>query len=126
VPIYHAEFIYQNIVAGLISGLGLIVALAGIFAFKKLKTTVDPRYPQKARKLVIVGIYKYSRNPMYLGMLLAIIGFVISLGSLPGILIIIFFVIFITKYQIQPEEIALQQKFGDDYISYSKNVRRWM
>jgi len=126
VPIYHADFVYQNIIASVISGAGLIVALPGIFAFKKLKTSVDPRYPQKVSKLVIIGIYKYSRNPMYLGLLLAIIGFVFFLGSLAGILIVILFVLFINKYQIQPEEIVLQQKFGDDYINYTKDVRRWI
>lgn len=125
-PLYQAEFVCQNIMAGVISCAGLIVSLAGILAFKKRKTTIDPRYPAKANKLVINGIYKYSRNPMYLGMLLAIVGFVIFLGSLPGILIIILFVIFITRYQIQPEEIALQNKFGDVYIDYTKHVRRWL
>ena len=92
-PLYQAEFACQNVMAGAISCAGLIVSLAGIFAFKKRKTSIDPRYPAKANKLVIHGIYKYSRNPMYLGMLLAIVGFVIFLGSLAGILIIILFVI---------------------------------
>ena len=125
-PIYHTDFVFQNIIASVISGVGLVVALSGILAFKKLQTTVDPRYPHKASKLVIIGIYKYSRNPMYLGMLLAIIGFVIYLGALAGIFIAIFFVLFINKYQIQPEEIVLLQKFGDDYSNYTKDVRRWV
>lgn len=126
VPIYRIEFVHQNIFASVVSGAGLIVALSGILAFRKLKTTVDPRYPEKARKLVIIGIYKFSRNPMYLGMLLALIGFDIFLGSIPGIFIIVFFVWFINKFQIHPEEIVLRDKFGEDYINYTKQVRRWV
>jgi len=126
VPIYRVKFVYQNLTAIVISGTGFIIGLLEIFVFKKLKTTVDPRHPQKASKLVIIGIYKYSRNPMYFGMLLAIIGFVIYLGSLAGIIIVVFFVLFINKYQIHPEEIVLQRKFGDNYSNYSKNVRSWI
>ncbi|MFC1523722.1 methyltransferase family protein [Thermodesulfobacteriota bacterium] len=126
VPILHVKFMYQNIVASVISGSGFFVALSGILAFRKLKTTVDPRYPEKVSKLVIIGIYKHSRNPMYLGMLLALIGFVIYLGSPSGTVIICLFVSFINKYQIVPEEKVLQEKFGEDFAHYTRSVRRWV
>lgn len=124
-PIYQAEFVCQKVMAGIFCGAGLSVSLTGILAFKKLKTTIDPRCPGKANTLVINGIYSYSRNPMYLGILLAMAGFVIFLGSFSGLIIIILFVIFITRYQIIPEEIVLQNKFGEAYTNYSKHVRRW-
>ena len=125
-PLYHIKFIYQNIVAGSLIGIGAIVALAGIFAFIKLNTTVDPRYPEKTRELVIIGIYKYSRNPMYLGILLVITGIAVYFGALSSVFAVSLFVTFINKYQIVPEEVSLQEKFGESYTHYALNVRRWL
>ncbi len=125
-PLYHIKIIYQNIIACAFIGLGAIVALSGVFAFIKLSTTVDPRCPEKASELVIIGIYKYSRNPMYLGILLIIIGFTVYLGAFSNIFVILLFVVFINKYQIVPEEVALQKKFGKSYTQYIQNVRRWL
>ena len=125
-PIYHIKFIYQSIVAGTLIGIGAIVALSGVFAFIKLNTTVDPRYPEKASELVIIGIYKYSRNPMYLGILFVITGIAVYFGALSSVFVISPFVAFINKYQIVPEEVALQEKFSENYTRYAQNVRRWL
>ncbi len=125
-PLYHIKFIYQNIFACALIGIGAIAVLSGIFAFIKLSTTVDPRYPEKARELVIIGIYKYSRNPMYLGILLVITGIAVYFGALSSIFVVSSFVIFINKYQIVPEEVALQEKFSESYTHYAQNVRRWL
>lgn len=125
-PIYHIDFNYQNHIARVLIGIGAIVAVAGISAFRKLNTTVDPRYPEKAKNLVIIGIYKYSRNPMYLGILLILTGIVVYSGALSNILVLFLFVAFINKYQIIPEETALQDKFGESYSQYTRNVRRWL
>jgi protein-S-isoprenylcysteine O-methyltransferase Ste14 len=125
-PLYDIKFIYQNVVACASIGTGAIVALSGIFAFIKFSTTVDPRYPEKASELVIVGIYKYSRNPMYLGILLIITGIAVYFGALSSIFVVLSFVVFINKYQIVPEEAALQEKFGESYTRYAQNVRRWL
>lgn len=125
-PLYQVKFIYQRIVACALVGMGAIATIAGIFAFIKLSTTVDPRYPQKASKLVIIGIYKYSRNPMYLGILLAISGIAVYFGALSSIIVVLSFVAFMNKYQIAPEEAALQEKFGESYTHYLRNVRRWL
>lgn len=126
VPLSRIQFIYQHIAAFTVAGLGAVVALSAVYAFIKLKTTVDPRRPERARELVIVGIYNYSRNPMYLGILLAISGAALYWGALSSILVIIFFVGFIRKYQIEPEEAALRKKFGDQYARYARRVRRWL
>jgi protein-S-isoprenylcysteine O-methyltransferase Ste14 len=125
-PIYHIKFIYQSIVAGTLIGIGAIVALSGVFAFIKLNTTVDPRYPEKASELVIIGIYKYSRNPMYLGILFVITGIAVYFGALSSVFVISPFVAFINKYQIVLEEVALQEKFSENYTRYAQNVRRWL
>jgi len=125
-PLYHIKFIYQSIVVWVLIGTGVIVALSGIFAFIKLNTTVDPRCPEKASKLVIIGIYKYSRNPMYFGLLLVITGIAVYSGSLSSIFVVASFVAFITKYQIVPEEVTLQEIFGESYVHYAQKVRRWL
>ena len=125
-PLYHIEFIYQNTVGYVLIGAGLCVALSGIFTFIKLKTTVDPRYPEEASELVIIGIYKYSRNPMYFGITLVLSGIAVYFGALSSIFAIVLFVAFISKYQIVPEEIALRIKFGESYEHYVRNVRRWL
>jgi protein-S-isoprenylcysteine O-methyltransferase Ste14 len=125
-PIYHITFNYLNIVGCFFIGIGVFVAALGVFAFIKLNTTLDPRYPDKARELVIVGIYKYSRNPMYLGILFVLIGFTVYFGALSNVILIFLFVAFINKYQIVPEESALLKKFGKSYSHYSNSVRRWI
>ena len=125
-PLYYLNFDYQKIVAGVLTGAGAGVALSGVLAFGKLSTTVDPRYPEQASELVIIGIYKYSRNPMYLGILLVLIGIAVFFGALSSVFIIYLFVIYINKFQIVPEEMALQEKFGGRYTQYARNVRRWM
>lgn len=125
VPLYHIKYVYQGIVASILIGIGVIVAISGIVSFIKLRTTVDPRYPEKASELVIIGVYKYSRNPMYLGILLIITGMAFYLGALSNIFVVGSFVAFINKYQIVPEEVALQDKFGESYTHYAQNVRRW-
>ena len=72
------------------------------------------------------GIYKYSRNPMYLAILMVLIGVSVYLGALSSILILLIFVIYINQFQIVPEERSLEQKFGDSYRQYAKGVRRWV
>jgi protein-S-isoprenylcysteine O-methyltransferase Ste14 len=125
-PLYHIKYIYQNIVACALVGTGAIVALSGVFTFIKMDTTVDPRCPKKASELVIIGIYKYSRNPMYLGVLFVITGSAVYFGALSNVIVVSFFVVFINKYQIIPEESALQEKFGENYTQYAQKVRRWL
>jgi protein-S-isoprenylcysteine O-methyltransferase Ste14 len=125
-PIYHIKFIYQNFVVGFLGIAGLIMTLSGVYAFNRLNTTVDPRYPKKASELVIIGVYKYSRNPMYLGFLLLICSIAMYIGVISSVFVIIAFVLFINEYQIKPEEIALYEKFGENYKNYSQEVRRWI
>lgn len=127
IPVYRFDFRYQNMLAAAISLPGLFIAAAGIIAFRQSKTTVDPRRPEKASALVVQGVYKFTRNPMYLGLLLAIIGFALYLGALPGVIVApVLFVLFINRFQIAPEESALSKKFGQDYIKYCTKVRRWL
>ena len=120
------DFEMQKNVSRLFFALGVIVGIIALYAFRMARTTVDPTHPEKASKLVIVSIYKVTRNPMYLGMLLILIGFAIRLGNLYTLPVIAFYIWFITTYQIKPEEEALKTLFGQEYIDYCNNVRRWI
>ena len=122
----HFTFEAQNLMSKLIFGIGVLIILVAVYSFKKSKTTVDPTAPEKASNLVIVGIYKISRNPMYLGMLLMLIAFALRLGSIYNIPFVILYVWYITKFQIKPEEKALAKLFGPTYLNYCNTVRRWI
>lgn len=106
--------------------LGLAISLLGVVNFKRARTTVDPRRPAEATTLVTSGLYRYSRNPMYLGVLLVLIGWALFLGNLVSVLFIVGFALFINRYQILPEERLLQEKFGADFMAYKARVRRWI
>lgn len=105
---------------------GSLFDLIGLIYFFKHKTTFDPTNPQKSTQLVTTGVYKISRNPMYLGLLLIILGCVFLFGNGASFLGPLFFVWYITKFQIKPEERILNQKFGSVYQNYVNNTRRWL
>lgn len=126
VPLYQISFLYQKILAISFIGMGIVIALFGMVSFIRMGTTVDPRSPEDANALVAIGMYRYSRNPMYLGLLLVITGMAIYWGALSSILVILLFIGYMNKYQIAPEEAALREKFGDRFIEYTQRGRRWI
>jgi len=118
--------LYTTVLALCLAMTGIAVALAGVLAFRRAKTTVDPRVPQQSSSLVLVGIYRYSRNPMYLGFLLLLAAFACYLQSLLALALLPLFVLYLNQFQIKPEERFLGQKFGQDFQVYMKQVRRWL
>ena len=115
------------------SSLGFIIILAGLMIifiaarqFKVVNTTINPMKPENASVLVNKGIFSYSRNPMYLGMLLIIIGFSIIHNFLAIIVIMPIWIIYMTYFQIIPEEEAMVILFEEDYVNYCKKTRRWI
>ena len=106
--------------------LGLIIIFLAVLKFIKTKTTVDPTRPHKTSNLVISGIYKITRNPMYLGMLFLIIAYTIYTNNVVGSIIIPIFIFYINKFQIEPEEIEMRKKFGESFENYCKKVNRWL
>jgi protein-S-isoprenylcysteine O-methyltransferase Ste14 len=104
----------------------VILLLLAIGFFKKQGTTVDPFHPDNATSLVKTGIYSVSRNPMYLAMSILLLGFVIKVGNPFNVLVLVFFVWYMTKYQIQPEEETLSEIFKEEYHEYCRKVRRWV
>ncbi len=105
---------------------GLALAFAGRSAFKRAKTTANPMRPEQSSALVVDGVYRYTRNPMYLGLLLVLLGFAVYLAALYSLSGPLLFVLYLSYFQIKPEEMMLQQKFGEAYTQYCQRVRRWL
>lgn len=115
-----------NALSILILGSGLLLIFLAVNSFKKSQTTINPLQPDLASSLVTDGVFKYSRNPMYLGMLFILIFISLRFNLIGGSLVALGFVIYITKYQIVPEEIAMVKLFNDKFIAYKSRVRRWL
>ncbi len=110
----------------LVAACGLTVDVSALLAFRRARTTVDPLRPHKTATLVTTGIYRRTRNPMYLGLALLLAAYAVHLGAPLAVLGPIAFVAYITRFQIAPEERMLAQKFGEDYAHYRARVRRWL
>ena len=106
--------------------LGFVILISAVRLFRKDKTTVNPLSPEQATKLVTDGIFKYSRNPMYLGMALVLGSIAVFFNLIGGIILIALFCVYITKFQIFPEEKAMRDLFPDDFDKYTKATRRWI
>jgi len=124
---FNQFFIYSNNRISLfLLILGLVVFISAVKSFSRHKTTVNPLEPRQASSLVTSGIFKFSRNPMYLGMLIILLSISFKFNLIGGMVTSLFFYIFITKFQILPEELAMNDLFGDEFIDYSKKTRRWI
>ena len=117
---------HQTLVSILILLIGILILIIPVTKFIKYKTTIDPIKFKKVNKLVTSGIYKYSRNPMYLGLLLIVISSSILYLNIYSVSTPIFFYYWINRFQIQREEIFLTEKFGKEYLSYKTKTRRWI
>jgi protein-S-isoprenylcysteine O-methyltransferase Ste14 len=104
---------------------GGAIALAGEREFRRARTTVNPFRPGNATTLVTSGIYRFTRNPMYAGIALVVLGWAAFLGSALALLGPVAFVLYISRFQIAPEERILSEKFGQAYAEYAARVRRW-
>lgn len=106
------------------SGFGMV--LAAIIAFRRAFTTVDPREPAKASALVTTGIFRVSRNPMYVGFGLWLVAWGVHLSNLPAFLVLPLFFNWLNQVQIPIEERAMAANFGEAYQTYCQQVRRWL
>ncbi len=116
----------KALLASLLVIAGGIAGFVGIFSFRVAHTTVDPRTPGAARVLVTAGIYRFTRNPMYVGIFIILLAWFVFLGNLLSIVMLPLFVLYMNRFQIVPEERTLAEKFGDDYLKYQQDVRRWL
>ena len=131
--IYFSRGIFQSVDIEYSYFIGVLLLLGGVTilisavrSFKKDKTTINPLSPEQATKLVTDGIFKYSRNPMYLGMALVLGSMAVFFNLLGGVILITLFCLYITKFQIIPEERAMRDLFLDDFDKYTKVTRRWL
>lgn len=117
---------YAAAIGTVLAVLGLAVAIAGVREFRRQQTTVNPTKPEEASSVVSGGVYRLTRNPMYLGLA----GWVLALGlflqNIVALACLPAFVLYMNRFQIRPEERVLQEKFGAEYLGYRATVRRWL
>ena len=115
--------VFAFVVLALIGGA---TAIAGEREFKRAKTTANPLKPQNASTLVTSGVFRFTRNPMYLGLVLFLLGWAAYLCSVWALAGPVVFVLYIGRFQIAPEERILSSLFGTAYADYRSKVRRWL
>ena len=115
-----------NAIAALALVAGLVILIVAVRSFGKASTTINPIEPDKASHLVTDGLYRFTRNPMYLGLLLVMLGGALFLQSYAALIGPLLFVGSMTALQIKPEERVLRQKFGAEYDEYVSQTRRWI
>ena len=106
--------------------LAAFIGLSGVRAFRQARTTVSPLAPERASSLVAVGIYRHTRNPMYLALTLGLLAWAVHLGSLWALLAVALLPAWLTRFQVLPEERALAARFGAEFDAYCRLVRRWI
>jgi protein-S-isoprenylcysteine O-methyltransferase Ste14 len=120
------ELVWQTPLAMVLLVSGGLLLLVGAVSFVVAKTTINPMRPEGASHLITTGIYRLSRNPIYLADVLLLAAWAVWLGSALNIVFLVVFVAYIQRFQILPEERALRQIFGENYTDYCSRVRRWL
>jgi protein-S-isoprenylcysteine O-methyltransferase Ste14 len=113
-------------VAGGIALAGALLAVLGVVSFQRAKTTVNPMSPGSSSALVTSGVYRMTRNPMYLGFLLILLGWAAWLSNAMALVPVPGFALYLDCFQIRPEERALASRFGQEFNAYKARVRRWI
>ena len=116
----------RTLIAIILAAAGVATAIAGVVTFARAKTTVNPTTPERSSSLVSWGIYRMTRNPMYLGLLLELTAWAIFLSNALPFLLLPVYMLYINRFQIAPEERALTSLFGREYSAYQSRVRRWI
>lgn len=114
------------VICAVLMATGAAVGLAGVWSFRKARTTVNPWRVNASSELVISGVYRHTRNPMYLGLLLGLLGWGVYLANAFALLLAPLFIPYMNRFQILPEERALQQAYGERFLDYCRGVRRWL
>jgi protein-S-isoprenylcysteine O-methyltransferase Ste14 len=116
----------RSILALVFALLGAMTSILGVVSFRRAGTTVNPLKPEASSSLVCSGVYAFSRNPMYLGFLLLLLAWGIYLSNALALLLLPVFVAYMNRFQIEPEENALTARFGQEFVTYTTRVRRWL
>jgi protein-S-isoprenylcysteine O-methyltransferase Ste14 len=126
VPALNYPFAARYPVAAMLALAGVLSGLCGVVSFRLAHTTVNPMKPEAATSLVVAGIYKLTRNPMYLGLLLALLGWAIYVSNALSFVWLPAFMLYMNRFQIAPEERALAARFGPAFDDYKARTRRWL
>lgn len=124
--VFRFEFPLNLFVAVAAVGLSGVIGLAGVYEFRKAKTTVNPINVEAASTVVDSGIFAYTRNPMYLALMILLVGLGYWQQNILCLLLSYGFVMYLNRFQIRPEEKALENNFGPEYLDYKQRVRRWI
>jgi len=113
-------------IAGCLAVAGVLTAILAVVSFRRAGTTLNPLKPENTSALVTSGIYTMTRNPMYLGLLLVLLGWAVSLSNVLAFAFLPAFIVYMNRFQIRHEEDALRSMFGEDFLAYKARVRRWL
>jgi len=122
-------FFFENlgwIAVQIPASIALFLVLSAFYSLKKVKTTANPRMPERTEVLVTSGIFRYTRNPMYLSLLFLLVAWAFWLSNFAAFPFLPVFIVYITRFQIMPEERELSRKFGESYQDYLNCVGRWL
>lgn len=122
----HVPFGYRVGVAVVVAFVGVVIGVASMASFVRAKTTMNPTKPSATSSLVTSGVFRFTRNPMYLSLVLYLVAWAVYLANWLALLLVPVFMLYITRFQIKPEERALSAQFGQEYASYKARVRRWL
>lgn len=117
---------WQHMVAVVLWVLALVLMATALWAMRALRTTPNPVMPERVSALVQHGVFAYSRNPIYVADVAALVAWASWLHSAAALLVLPLFVVYISVMQIRAEEQALTAAFGDLYAQYCARVRRWL
>jgi protein-S-isoprenylcysteine O-methyltransferase Ste14 len=117
---------WATYLALILAALGTIIDMSAKRLFLRARTTVNPLVPEAATSMVRAGVYRWSRNPMYVGRALQLLAIAIYLASWVGLIGVAFFVVYLDRFQIRAEERALAARFPDEYLAYKAATRRWV
>lgn len=125
-PSLARPFPGRLVAAAGLAAFGAVLGFAGLLAFRRARTTVNPHRPATVSAMVVAGVYRITRNPMYLGLLMMLLGWAVDLSHPLACAALPIFVLYMDRFQIRPEERELQAKFGPAFAEYAKSVRRWI
>ncbi len=125
-PGFGYTFIQRSPFVAAFALAGFVVGALGIVSFRRARTTVNPVKVDSTSALVHSGVYQFTRNPMYLGLLMVLIAWAIHLSNTLTFVGPVLFVLYMNRFQIAPEERALASRYGKAYSEYQQHVRRWM
>lgn len=120
------SFSINVLIAYLMVLVSSAIAFFSLWQFYKSKANINPIHLEKSNVFVVSGIYRFSRNPMYLSLAGLLVAWAVYLQSAVSFLGVFLFIYLITQWQIKPEEYWLEKKFGESYLAYKKKVRRWI